>query len=75
MTGDCGHGWLYHNGPSSPCSACEREARAEALAMAARRVAVAAAGALAALPEGQLALPVHRQTELRAAIDAWRKLQ
>lgn len=26
MSGDCGHGWSYHEqGPSGPCSACERE--------------------------------------------------
>lgn len=24
MSGDCGHGWGYHNdGPSGPCSKCE----------------------------------------------------
>lgn len=26
MSGDCGHGWMYHsNGPSSPCDLCELE--------------------------------------------------
>ena len=35
MSGDCGHGWGYHNdGPSGPCSKCETERLSRELAEA-----------------------------------------
>lgn len=47
MSGDCGHGWLYHHdGPSGPCYACERDEtgklRAELAALRAERDALRA---------------------------------
>lgn len=35
MSGDCGHGWGYHeNGPDSPCSKCESEKRLDKFLLA-----------------------------------------